>query len=166
MAVATAGEQAYVADWRYVDAFSVFPTVASPEADLERDECIFVGGATEMLVSLANRGAGPMEIYSTSVDDPRVEVFVDTSEVQPGEAAEVRLVFANDGAPLDATLCLVTSDPDTPVQSYPVTSVSSDPNAMVGEPAPDFILPDLQSVNHTLSQQLGKPVVLSFFATW
>ena len=78
----------------------------------------------------------------------------------------MRLVYENDGAPLDATLCLATNDPDEPVQQFPVASASSDPNSMVGEPAPDFTLNDLDGVSHTLSGHLGKPIVLCYFATW
>jgi peroxiredoxin len=36
----------------------------------------------------------------------------------------------------------------------------------VGEAAPNFLLPDLDGNLHELIQQLGKPVVLCYFATW
>ena len=33
-------------------------------------------------------------------------------------------------------------------------------------PAPDFVLPDMQDKNHSLSDYLGKPVIVTFWATW
>ncbi|MDP6944570.1 MAG: hypothetical protein QF464_10505 [Myxococcota bacterium] len=166
MAVDADGPRGYVADWQAVGVYEVYPDSLAPDADPERDEYFFVGTSAEIVVSLDNRGGAPLEIAGLSVDDPRVEVFADRLEVAPGEAAQVRLVFTHDDAPLEATLCLATNDPDEPVQTFPVASTSSDPNAMVGEPAPDFNLPALDGTYQQLGQQLGKPVVLCYFATW
>ncbi len=33
-------------------------------------------------------------------------------------------------------------------------------------PAPDFVLPDMQDKDHQLSDYLGKPVIVTFWATW
>ncbi|WP_299877691.1 peroxiredoxin [uncultured Cocleimonas sp.] len=33
-------------------------------------------------------------------------------------------------------------------------------------PAPDFVLPDMQNKAHSLSDYLGKPVIVTFWATW
>ena len=33
-------------------------------------------------------------------------------------------------------------------------------------PAPDFVLPDMQNKDHQLSDYLGKPVIITFWATW
>ena len=33
-------------------------------------------------------------------------------------------------------------------------------------PAPDFVLPDMQDKAHSLSDYLGKPVIITFWATW
>ncbi len=33
-------------------------------------------------------------------------------------------------------------------------------------PAPDFVLPDMQDKNHSLSDYLGKPVIVTFWASW
>ena len=166
MAVTAVGTTAYVADWKTVDIFEVEPTVLAADADPERDEYIFVGSTQEMTVELANRGGAPLIVSGVSVDDPRLEVLVDTLEIAPGDTGRLRLVFTNDGEPLEATLCLSSNDPDEPVQTFPVSSTSSDPNAMVGLEAPDFTLPDLEGESHALSQQLGNPVVLCYFATW
>ncbi len=36
----------------------------------------------------------------------------------------------------------------------------------VGEPAPDFALPDADGVEHRLSELRGAPVVINFWASW
>jgi hypothetical protein len=166
MAVTAASSTAYVADWRYIEVLTVDAEAWAPDADLERDEFVFVGATEVITTALDNRGAAPLDISGISVDDPRVVVEVDAMSVPPGEHVQIRLTFSNDGEPLEASLCVSTNDPDEPVQSFPVTTASSDPNAMVGQMAPDFSLPDLEGGTHRLSQQLGHPVVLSYFATW
>ena len=36
----------------------------------------------------------------------------------------------------------------------------------LGQAAPDFALTDLNGDTHRLSEQLGAPVLLAYFATW
>jgi cytochrome c biogenesis protein CcmG/thiol:disulfide interchange protein DsbE len=43
---------------------------------------------------------------------------------------------------------------------------ATDVDVAVGEPLPDFTLPDLAGVPVTLSQFRGRPLVLTFFASW
>ena len=33
-------------------------------------------------------------------------------------------------------------------------------------PAPEFVLPDMQNKNHRLSDYIGEPVIVTFWATW
>jgi peroxiredoxin len=43
---------------------------------------------------------------------------------------------------------------------------NKDPGPQVGQPVPDFSLPDLEGRIHRLSELRGKVVVLNFWATW
>jgi peroxiredoxin len=43
---------------------------------------------------------------------------------------------------------------------------NKDPGPQVGQPVPDFSLPDLEGRTHRLSDLKGKVVVLNFWATW
>ena len=67
---------------------------------------------------------------------------------------------------MDASLCFSSNDPNAPIRDVEVASSSSMTNVAIGQPASDFVLNDLDGNSHRLSDQLGKPVVLSYFATW
>ena len=79
---------------------------------------------------------------------------------------QVKLDYANDGADLESTLCIASNDPDEPVQQVTLASSSSGSSVLIGEMAPNFNLPDLDGNYLELARQIGKPVVLSYFATW
>ena len=83
--------------------------------------------------------------------------------IAPGGSATATLSWAG-GDSLDARLCLASDDPDQPTLETPV--IAGDFGEHVGQPAPDFELPDLDGQPHVLSEQLGQPVLLAYFATW
>ena len=91
------------------------------------------------------------------------------------------VTFADDGEPLDATVCVATTDPDEPLREVKVARSSPQGDSpfhkfyhggkgesavTVGQLVPDFLLPDLDDNYHQLSEQLGRPVLLMFFSTW
>ena len=61
---------------------------------------------------------------------------------------------------------MATNDPDEPTQTLEILTSNDDSSVLIGEPAPDFSLPGIDGVYYTLSEQVGKPVVLVYFATW
>ncbi len=156
----------YLADWTQAGHFAYDTALRAPEAELTRDSVPFVSGLGEATVGIANRGGAALEITGLSVDDPRFSVSLDRLEVASGRVGHLRLDFVDDGRPVDAELCVATNDPDQPLQRVALTSSSTGSDIAVGEPAPDFVLPDLEGRNHRLSEQLGHPVVLVYFATW
>ncbi|MEC9072348.1 MAG: hypothetical protein VX938_08225, partial [Myxococcota bacterium] len=166
MAVHAEGTQVYLADWNAVSLFQIDPSVAAPHADPSNDELYFTAGAQTASVTLWNRGAATLEIVGMETADARVSAEVSILSIPPGQGAEILITFQDDGDPLDTTLCLATNDPDEPLQSIALATSSDGSSVVVGEPAPDFILPDLQGTYHRLSEQQGHPVVLCYFATW
>ena len=74
--------------------------------------------------------------------------------------------FEDDGQPLDGSICLVTNDPSEPLQTITLSATNTGSAIGIGEMALDFTLSDLDGTPHTLSAQLGHPVVLAYFATW
>ena len=166
MAVHAEGTQVYLADWNAVSLFQIDPSTAAPHADPSNDELYFTAGAQTASLTLWNRGAADLEIVGMEVPDERVAVEVDRLTVPPGQGAELLVTFQDDGVPLDTSLCVATNDPDEPLQTITLATSSEGSSVLVGEPAPDFILPDLQGTYHRLSEQQGHPVVLCYFATW
>ena len=78
----------------------------------------------------------------------------------------MRVAFADDGEPVQAELCLSTNDADEPVQTVLVADSSTNSSVPVGEPAPEFLLQAFDGSWHALSDHLGSPVLLTWFASW
>jgi len=165
------GTSALVGDWGNFDYYAVDADVRSPEAHYDRSELFFYGDdAVETTeVVLSNRGADTLRISGGSVDDPRFTVEADRLELAPGESARVRVSFADDGEPMEATLCVATNDPDQPVEEFPLAEVGEGLGGLAlatGMDAVDFTLGGLDGETYRLSDYLGKPVVLVFFGVW
>ena len=87
--------------------------------------------------------------------------------VPPGGSHAVALRFTPAAEGYAATFVEVRSDDgDEPELSFPVWSDDNPTILDIGDPAPDFTLPDLDGVPHTLSDYLGRVVVLAFWANW
>lgn len=165
LGVAAADDVAWVTDWTAFEAWSIDRTARSPDVILSSSSVLFpVRGATREL-TLQNLGGGDLELSGATVSDPRLTVYASTDRIAPGESGLVQIVFTNDeGSELDATLCLATNDADGPLLSVPLATGSDD--AYIGEPAPDFVLTSLDGEVVRLSEQIGHPVMLVYFATW
>lgn len=154
-------EGAWIGDWNLFSGFAVDSGATAPKADLPATR-VFVpaaGGETEVVIT--NRGAGPLVLAGASVNGATADIVVDRTRVPVGETATLTLTTS--GA-IDATLCVSTNDPDDPVQE--LTLQSTDGTTLLGQKAPNFCLPDVDGKNWCLEDQLGKPVVLAYFATW
>jgi hypothetical protein len=161
LAVALDGGTPWVGDWSVLSSWDVDGDVISGDLDVVREIRVpEAGGAVE--VPLANHGGGAVTLAGATVGDPRLSVLASGSTVDPDGA--LQLSFASDGQPLDATLCLASDDADEPVREIRVVSGVVEPP--IGELAPDFALADLDGNTHRLSEQLGKPVLIAYFATW
>jgi len=168
MDVASLGDgRAVVADWSRLNTVRAAPNARAPDADVSRDALIFGGDAAAAL-TLSNRGGADLLLREASVDDPRFEVTGPGpgAVIPPGQSAEMEVAFIDDGRALDGALCLSTDDPDQPVIEVALTWGVEGASVAVGEAAIDFVLPDLDGGLHQLSEHLGQPVFLVFFATW
>jgi len=160
------GDRAFVADWGQLLVMELDRDQPAPAASVNRQEILVVDGANSGRITLTNRGGAPLELAGLSVDDPRFTLAVEKTSLSPGESAGIELVFAEDGEPVSASLCLATNDPGTPVMQVGISSSQSGAEIGIGEIAPDFVLRDLDGNSHQLSAQRGSPVVLAYFATW
>ena len=166
MHVYARGDEVFVADWGQIVSYSLAPELRGPDLDVSRRELFVVDGETDIRMTLTNRGSEPLHLLGASIDDPRFRVEVEQTEVAAGASGRLRLIFDGDASDVNTRLCLATNDGDEGVMEIPVLSNPSGTSAALGEPAPDFVLRDLDGETYQLSEQLGHPVVLMYFATW
>lgn len=162
LAVAADGDEVWVGDWGILEAWRVDGAVVAGELDVLAS-AVVVDAAGSGTLTLTNRGAGTLTLYAASATDGSISFSVDDLRLAPG--AETTLhVQASAGVEVDTDLCLVSDDPDSPLTTIPI--VSGEPDPLVGQVAPDFVLFDTNGQSHQLSELLGHPVVLAYFATW
>ena len=162
------GATAHVADWTTMTVVSLDPAARVPAADIERSELYFLDGASSTAtLEITNRGGAELIVAGASVDDSRFALSLDSDRLAPGGAARFTIEFTDDGQPVAASLCVATNDPSAPMQTIELKE-SSNTNTSTGESAPDFDLPDVDddTIRYRLSDQLGHPVLLVYFATW
>ncbi len=157
LAVDAEGSRGVVGDWNLFEAWQLLPGIDAGALDLASDTLRY--SASTVTATLTNRGSGPLVLHGATVADPGVALAVSAATIAPGETATLRLT----GVTGDTTVCLATDDPDEPTRTLDVRA-SAEPPA--GVPAPDFALTDLDGNVHRLSEQLGNPVLLAYFATW
>ena len=166
MHVEALGSTAWVADWGHLAIYEVNTPAQAPSMDLSSDTLLF-GTSDEATLTVNNRGSQPLNLYGATSNDPRVSLLASTDVVQSGDSASILFSFENDGSPLNSSVCLATDDPDSPTVEIEVSLQSAIQSSIgYGEPAPDFTLTDLDGESHRLSEQVGHPVVLIYFATW
>ena len=155
---------AFVADWQRLLLLDDAPDTCAPILVVPHEVQLADTSAT---LPITNLGATLLAVTEVTSADPRLRVAPGRTQIVPGGQVALSLTFEDDGAPLDTTLTLHSDDPDRPTHDIPVRrgAVGSNPLA-VGMPAPDFVLPGLDGQTHRLSEQLGGPVLLSYFATW
>jgi len=165
MAVTASDAGAFLAGWNEVSLFAVDPSVAAPDAQVDLSALYFPEGTTEQTLRVQNSGAATLSIEGLSADLADIELHVDQLTVAPGEAAQVRVRWLGSGD-LEGEVCVATNDPDQTIQRIQILTSNDDSSVLIGEPAPDFSLYGVNGEYYTLSEQLGHPVLLVYFATW
>ena len=157
---------AWVGDWSRLEAWQVDPSIASPDLELSISTILLDGEGDTLELTVYNVGAAELSLTGAESGDKRLTVDVTAMDIAPGGAAQLRLTYAGGADALLTSLCLASTDPDAPTQLIEVHSGSGGNHDAIGQPAPDFVLPDLDGNTWQLSEQLGAPVVLVYFATW
>lgn len=155
LAIDAEGSRAFVGDWNLFEVWALDDALDAPALDAPSDEIRLEGGAGQLVIT--NRGSGALTLSGATAEGATIEVERDV--LSPGDSATLRLT----GAVAGAALCLASDDPDEPVRSFTLTESGEPP---VGEAAPDFALQGLDRTTYRLSEQLGHPVLLVYFATW
>ena len=157
LAVAATGHQAVVGDWNDVEIWSHDPTRTAGALDLPSRTLRLRDGVA--VTPITNRGGGPLNLLGAGSADPRAIIEVSASTLGPGETGWLRVR----GLTGEVPLCLASDDPDEPV--LPLIAADRPP-APAGVPAPDFELVGLDGETRRLSNEIGSPVLLVYFATW
>jgi len=168
MAVApTPGQRgaAYGGVWSEPFLLQADAAASAPQAALSTASLKVIPGASEATFSVANRGGADLVLSQVESHDETLSAAFGTDPVAPGSAETVTLDFP-DGFEHDDAVCVASSDPGQPVLSLELGTGDQLGNLAVGTYAPDFTLPDVDGVWHTLSDHLGTPVMLVWFATW
>ena len=156
---------AWVGDWSRLSSWRVDTDARQPDLELGVSELYFREEAEAVTVPVRNTGGGPLTLISAEAGDERISVRASTATLAPGEEGALEVSFSG-GADLLTSLCLVSDDPDQPAVQVELHSGAAGQNPAIGEAAPDFALQGLDGETYQLSEQLGKPVVLAYFATW
>ena len=164
MTLDAAGGTWTVGDWNILGIWDAGEGPA-PATDVGAKTVAFLDEAETRQVSITNRGGAPLELLGLEVPDG-VEALVSTTALAPGETGVVSLRWDGEADLAGVSACLATNDPDQPVTTLVLTSGADGEGKAIGQAAPDFSLQDLEGTTWRLSEQLGKPVVLAYFATW
>jgi hypothetical protein len=161
LAAGAHGQRIYAGEWSGVHALEYAP-VGGPEVRFEVSTVKVAedGGAVE--VPVQNEGDATLVLgelvaprgWTASLSDQRL---------QPGEEALLTLTASADAVDGEVTLCSNDAD-ERPAR----ITVQVGAEALgVGDAFPDFAYRGVNSGEvHTLSEQLGRPVLLAYFATF
>jgi hypothetical protein len=162
LGVAVEDGEAWVADWTKLERWAVHPDRLSPEVVLSSSRVLFSGGEGTAELTVRNLGGAPLRLTGATSVEPRLSISASAEVLAPGESALLRLQLAP-GPEVETRLCLATDDADGPLQTI---EIGTGDHRYLGTPAPDFVLPGLDGQSYRLSEQLGHPVMLAYFATW
>ena len=165
MSVDIEGETLYVGDWDELKSYRFNSTFKSPELTVNSTVTVTGDKGTEDVgLSIQNEGNMWLTLESTQCTAPEVDFIAGPSTLAPGEQ-DLLLFSLNiiDDTPVEYTCTLDTNDADEARKT--ITFRVNPAGLGVGDPAPDFSLSDLTGTGHTLSEHLGKAVMISIFSS-
>ena len=167
MAVATKENYIYSAEWASVQAFQFGP-VDGADIDLSTLELNYpfvnIGDSYSLSLEVFNNGNSSLIIQDDYVTNSEFEVVNNLSDLEPGQSQIVEIVYNASNNNSAGVYRIYTNDSDQPLVMCE-TNGNID-GANIGEPAIDFELNYIANGDGSfrLSDQLGKIVVIAFFA--
>ncbi len=163
LAVRSEGTRAWVGDWNWMAGFDLDADAVAGELDVASDTITVPVDGGEATLEVTNRGGGTLHLTGARAVDSRISVLAETATLEPGASTTLKVVYEG-GDDLDTTLCLSSDDPDGPTTE--LTLQAGDSDYGLGSYAPDFTLTDVDGNDFTLSDHLGEPVMIAFWASW
>jgi hypothetical protein len=163
------GNIGYVSDWDYMRIMEFHPDRQAAEIDPHPENIYFVDDSDRARsFTITNRGNATLELVGLKTESPAYEVRIEKLSLAPGEQTKGFVVLKDGMEATSTTLCIASNDPDESVKELWVGKTSSNEHgAHVGDPAPDFVLPELETGQlYTLSDYFGQPIFLCFFSSW
>lgn len=157
--IAGPSTDAWVGDWSILGHWTADPAGQAARLELAARDVYLWEDAR--IVEVRNHGAASGSLLGFSGTDLLVEASATT--LGPGETALLRITTTN---PIDGStpLCIAAEDPEDPRQELVVHQ--GDSVGRLGDEAIDFTLEALDGTEYTLSDYLGQPVMITYFATW
>jgi len=170
MGLAARDGRVYVTDWNKFRIYDFGPT-ATQDVLVSVDEMTFSGMIPGVPIDssfvVSNTGGAPLFVNKVKSFNSRFEIHEPIQfTVQPGGEQVVSLTYWPTGTDDSTFFSVESDDPDEVVTSFPVYAGDDTGHLDIGEDAPDWTLFDLDGNGYTLSDYLGKVVVMAFFADW
>lgn len=165
LGVAPAADDFVILGIDHVTRLEPHPEVLAPQLWL-RPRRLFLptteaGGSA--VIILTNTGRADLQVTSITADTPRIAFLSPeggTALIEPG-GMEILEFTISGPEPTETTLTVISDDPDTPELQVPVSVA---PTLLApGDPAPDFLVPNLDGELVRLSDLEGKVVYLRMF---
>ena len=167
MAIATKDNYIYSAEWASVQAFEFGP-VSGPDIDLNTLELNYPyvndGDSYSLSVEVINNGSSTLNIVDDYVKNSHLEIVNQLIDLEPDQSLTVEIIYNASGLNSAGSYRIYTNDPD---QAMVMCETNGNiDGANIGEPAIDFELDYIANGEgpFRLSDQLGKVVVIAFFA--
>lgn len=160
-----------VADWSSVRLYQAGPSVTgdiSVSVDRLQFGSVPLGSSADRSFLIGNTGNAAVTVSEVAVFNSHFQVLPPAAfTVLPGQTHEVTVRFTPAFTGFDGTFLRINSDDGDETQINFSVTADNDPYRLdIGDPAPQFTLQDMEGVPHRLSDQLGKVVVMAFFANW
>ncbi len=160
-----------VADWSKLRNYSIGPSL-NGDIDVSIDGIEFgnveVGSFRDTTFTLGNTGGADISVSAIQTFSDSYTITTATQFFLPaGQSREVGVRFTHLEPGYAGTFLRISSnDMDESTITLPL-SADDNPNSLnLGETAPEFTHLDMDGVSRSLSDGLGRVVVLAFFANW
>jgi hypothetical protein len=169
LAVAARGDTVFAGEWTGLFAYQLHRDRTAPDLWIHSRMVEFgeisPGDADATVVVVENQGNEPLTVWIVDTDEPAFSTDTSSLELSPGEREAIEVTFRPTGDQLfEGALRLWSDDPDEQLRE--VELVGNQAGFGVGDQAPEIFASLLTGGDWRLSEQLGKVVVLSYFATF
>lgn len=165
MSVDIEGDTLFVGDWDDIKSYAFDGALKSPELSLTSTITVTgEPGTEEVGLTIHNEGNMWLKLESAACTAPEMRFVSGPTALAPGD--QDLMIFSLDiihEDPVEYTCAIQSNDADEGTKT--VTFRVNPAGLGVGDPAPDFSLSDLTGTGHTLSEHLGKAVMISIFSS-